>query len=676
MPLGDADPRPHERRPLVRRFGESDRVLEVGERLAPVPGVAPDLAQHDVEPELCRQRAGVDRGGQRRLDEGACFGEATGVPVGVGLVDEVRRHPSTRQPLRQASLRRRCVASRGDRLVVAPEARGRDAACRVALHQDAGVVVADAGARVEHRQRLVGAAHARQHLGAVCVYGGDRSWVGDPARCIGRERQRAVAVAPREPAQRDPARQVRAVRVWEIVVVPHRLHCGLGRGGVAREERGLDQHPGGVVGRSAAGGGIREAAGRRAVAAHQRQARGGEQHVGVDVAARVEAPGGHPAEVLGCGRPAAFERIGQVTLERPLLQHPQLAAQHLAVHRMGERCDRRGAGDRDADGLLGVEPFHHVGTGQGDQVVERQAARDRQQVEGAPAERIDPFDACADELVERARHRHLGESPCTAVDVEHPTLTGQVDHLVQHLEVAGRHLGEALARGRLDRPVEHSVEERDDVVVRQRRHLLDRQVAVLDEGLDHTGERPPGPDGGHQEHGALQGQREQQREAGVVELVDVVDQQQQPLTSGRVDQCDPRLVEQGDAVVVAEPDVAGELGRQQVGEGPERDRLRGGVPDGTGVRAWARHREQFLTEPGLADPGGAGEHDAAAGPVGERAREVFDRRGAGGQRPLHRHRIQCASRCAAPTGRFRVSAARSRTLPVRRRPRRRWSANS
>jgi len=65
-----------------------------------------------------------------------------------------------------------------------------------------------------------------------------------------------------------------------------------------------------------------------------------------------------------------------------------------------------------------------------------------------------------------------------------------------------------------------------------------------------------------------------------------------------------RLVEQCHPVVVAQPDVACDLGREQVGERTERDLLGRGVADGARRRSIARQREQLLASRDLPTPAG------------------------------------------------------------------------
>ena len=94
---------------------------------------------------------------------------------------------------------------------------------------------------------------------------------------------------------------------------------------------------------------------------------------------------------------------------------------------------------------------------------------------------------------------------------------------------------------------------------------------------------------------------------GGVELVDVVDDQQQPALARQADQRGPGQVEERRPLVDAELEGADQLRRQQVGERAERDRLGGGVADGPGGRpaGGGGQTQHLVGQPALAHPGRA-----------------------------------------------------------------------
>ena len=92
--------------------------------------------------------------------------------------------------------------------------------------------------------------------------------------------------------------------------------------------------------------------------------------------------------------------------------------------------------------------------------------------------------------------------------------------------------------------------------------------------------RADGPD---QEDVAGDEERHEHGHRGLVDQVEVVDQQRQPVVASQPPELDPGGVEQCDALVVADAE-PGRF-RQQVGEGSERDRRRRRVTDGPLGRA-------------------------------------------------------------------------------------------
>jgi hypothetical protein len=110
-------------------------------------------------------------------------------------------------------------------------------------------------------------------------------------------------------------------------------------------------------------------------------------------------------------------------------------------------------------------------------------------------------------------------------------------------------------------------------------------------------------------------------------MVHVVDQHEQTLRPGALDEAGPRRVEQRRIPFVAVRDVA-EVGREQVRECAERDRAHGGVADTSSGRALSRCAEaqRLLAEARLADSGGSEDEAATDGTVGVPRSELFELR--------------------------------------------------
>ena len=83
-----------------------------------------------------------------------------------------------------------------------------------------------------------------------------------------------------------------------------------------------------------------------------------------------------------------------------------------------------------------------------------------------------------------------------------------------------------------------------------------------------------------QEHRPRHDEGNEDRDRRVVEEVEVVDEQDQAVVAGEAPQLGPGGVEQTGALVVTDAEVGGEVGRQQVGQRPERDLPGRRVADG------------------------------------------------------------------------------------------------
>ncbi len=190
------------------------------------------------------------------------------------------------------------------------------------------------------------------------------------------------------------------------------------------------------------------------------------------------------------------------------------------------------------------------------------------------------------------------------------------------------------------------MEQGHDLVVGQRQQRHQDHVLVLQQGCDHGGKRPSGADGGHEEDAPLHREGHQHAERRLVELVDVVGHHEHPLRSGAVGEMLPGAMEQRGAVVVAEPDVAGEVGRQQMGHRAERDRLRRRVPDHARRRPTGGGDEELLGQPRLADTGRTGQDHTTDRTVRVHVPEPFEQCPASGQWPADCHDASVAASTA------------------------------
>ncbi|WP_426575077.1 hypothetical protein [Aquihabitans sp. McL0605] len=388
----------------------------------------------------------------------------------------------------------------------------------------------------------------------------------------------AIEVARPEPGVGQAAGQQRPARLRQRGVVPDGRHDLLELLGVAVEDRRLDRDERGVVAAPALAGGAGEAPGQVGVATEHSQAASVDQEVRLDRAPRLQAPARQLREVVAAARPALLVQVGERALQLAGAQHRQLLAEDLAVDRVRQPDAGAPPVGGDAEQPAPVQRHGHIEPGQRLHVDQPDGPGHRQGLERLQLGPIELGEVGADQLVEPRR-------PGQAVQAPHPALADQgglllrAQHeLAQHLQVPARHLGEPADRIGVDRAVEHPVEQGADLIDRQLRDGLDRQVALLEQGHDEVGQRRPGPDGGHEEDPPLDRERQQQRERRGIEVVEVVHQQQEALPVGAVGQVGAGPVEQGRPIVLARAHVVAEVRRQQVGERTERDLLGGRVP--------------------------------------------------------------------------------------------------
>ena len=209
-----------------------------------------------------------------------------------------------------------------------------------------------------------------------------------------------------------------------------------------------------------------------------------------------------------------------------------------------------------------------------------------------------------DELREpRPGLERAAPAPDAAVLGEQPAVDPVARELAHEQGVAARQLPDRTGGRTGDRGAEARGEQRLDVVACQRAQLEHGAQLVLPERAHGVRHRRPLPHGDERERLAGSHELVEERGRGGVEQLPVVDAQDQP-PSGRA-------LRQRVACVREPLGAAGQRRRrQQRGERAERERGRGtrrAHPRHLGVRA-LRGRGG---EPGLADAGRAGHHDAA-----------------------------------------------------------------
>ena len=150
---------------------------------------------------------------------------------------------------------------------------------------------------------------------------------------------------------------------------------------------------------------------------------------------------------------------------------------------------------------------------------------------------------------------------------------------------------------------------------------------------------PPGAHGADDEHAPGDDERDDDGEGRVVEQIEIVDDEDQPVVPRQTSQGGTGAVEQRRALVLADAEILDERARQEVGEGAERDRSRRRVTDRPGhPPTGALGREgSLLGKPGLADAGRTLQHDAAALTRPVQPAEVLELGRPPGQRPRGDH---------------------------------------
>ena len=233
-----------------------------------------------------------------------------------------------------------------------------------------------------------------------------------------------------------------------------------------------------------------------------------------------------------------------------------------------------------------------------------------------------------DELGEpRPGLERAAPAPDAAVLGEQPAVDPVARQLADEQGVAARQVPDRAGGRAGDRAAEAGGEQRLDVVARQRAQLEHRAQLVLPQRAHGVRHRLTLPHGDERERLARGHELVDERGGSAVEQLSVVDAQDQPAPGRALGQRVAGLREPLGA--------SGQRRRrQQRGERAERERGRGtrrAHPRHLGVRALRGRGD----EPGLADPGRAGHHDAAGRAARQRLGDERELGSAPCERPPH-----------------------------------------
>ena len=169
------------------------------------------------------------------------------------------------------------------------------------------------------------------------------------------------------------------------------------------------------------------------------------------------------------------------------------------------------------------------------------------------------------QLVERGGGRQrTGEVPGAAGVGQHAPLASAAHELGEHLQVAAREPGELGAGRRRHRTVEGAVEQGAELVGIERSDLHAHEVPVAVEDGETGRRRATGAHRPDQEHRPRHDEGNEDGDRRVVEQVEVVDEEHEPVVTGQPPQLGPGGVEQTGALVVADAEL-GSSGRRGAG---------------------------------------------------------------------------------------------------------------
>ena len=301
------------------------------------------------------------------------------------------------------------------------------------------------------------------------------------------------------------------------------------------------------------------------------------------------------------------------------------------------------------------------------EVVEAETLADRQQLEHGEPGFVDAGQVLGDELLERrGRRQRSGQVPDAVRVDQDAAFSRPTDQLGQHLEVAARQAGELGERVRRHRTIERPMEQGAELVVRQRFEVETDQMTVALQAGQPWRRCAPGPNGADEEDGAGDDEGDQDGDRRVIEQVEIVDEQDESVVPRQPAQLGTGGVEQRRALVVADAEIVHQRHRQQVGQG-----IRAGSP---AVDGWPTARcdrppgtlgpaQGLLGEAGLADAGGALQHDTTARTVAVEMADLFELGGPPREGPWRDHDPPGTRRRRPPITRITPNHATTCTRP-------------
>ena len=475
----------------------------------------------------------------------------------------------------------------------------------------------DRAHRVGDAQRLGRPAGAGEQAGPPGVDGGDLVGIGEPLarRFVGGERAVEVAVAE-EAGVGQPLGEVGPAGVA-------RARRPTPRRRPARPRRG---RPSSSAPRRAPRRGRASPGRRRRRRSSSSTASAGswpasasraapQQPLAGDLAARGDPPQGDLQHVLAAAGAVGLDHVGQLGLDAPQPQRRQAGPQHLAVERVGQAHGRppaRGARPRSrplASSASSVRGAVAAARGR-----RGRTARTRRAARAAHGPRgVDAGEVLGHQLVERGRGRQRpGQLPGAAGVGQHAALAAPRTSSVSTCRLppdrrasSARAVSDTGPSSARWSSAPSSSGSSGSISMRTRWPSRWRTVS-------RGRRRATGAHRADQEHGARHDERHEDGDRGVVEQVEVVDEQHQPVVAGQPPQLGAGGVEQAGALVVADAEL-GRSGRRAAG-GRAR---RAGSPASPGGRPPARpaaaalgEAQRLLGQARLADAGRAVQHDA------------------------------------------------------------------
>ena len=455
-----------------------------------------------------------------------------------------------------------------------------------------GRVGAAGDGALDHRQRVVGAAHRPEQQ--------QRAQLG--------QLEREVRIV-------ELWLEFREQRVGDLGPAPLRLG--------AREQHHGDRPGAGVAGE------LRQLRPEIRVAGQHRGARRIHGELRGDRPGGVEQPPGDPHRVGRLARLACADHLGEPHARVAGSQRRQLRAHHLSVERM-----------RHAHGAVAVggdqpAPLDRGGRVDSHELLEladAQGLAQGEQLERPPLVRAQPRESLTDHPGERRARPGPPDQPPEPLAILERPLGERADQQLAHVQrIAAAALLHPTPRGALDGTAEHGLDEPAGGRRVERGQLHSRQARVLPQRLDRVGPRLGGPHRDDHEGGPSEHEVKHERGGRRVEQLPVVDAEHDR-PAGRA------LLEGGPGAPHQLERAAAVAGaREQRGECAERHRrgaLRRLHPRGMAARL-AGGGHGVAGDAGLADAGRGGDHDAGRAGRAQPG-DALELRVAPDQRPFQR----------------------------------------